>query len=173
MRTGPISQTGLSKAEFNETLNQRFADKCGPKDSNGCIPWKGQKTAKGYGIVRIGGVNSFRTTAHRVAWVLVHGDLKPGLCVLHKCDNPECVNPEHLFVGSQQDNVTDMVSKKRHSWRERTPWQKLDAGNIKTVFDLRRAGHTQQEVADRLGVSRPLISMIESGKIQHANRVTA
>lgn len=168
MRTGCISETGLSSVEFNDTLKRRFAAKCGPKDSNGCIPWMGPKTYKGYGYIRIGNGYSMRTTAHRVAWVLVNGNLKPALLVLHKCDNPSCVNPDHLFLGSQADNTADMVSKNRHMWRNKLPWQKLTDGDVETVFELRRSGYTQQYVADYLGVSRPLISLIESGKIQHA-----
>lgn len=173
MRSGCISKNGLSRSEFNETLEQRFSAKCGSQNSNGCIPWLGYKIQSGYGLLQTASTGSKKTTAHRIAWVLANGDLEAGILVLHKCDNPGCVNPDHLFLGSQQDNVTDMVSKNRHSWRERTPWQKLDMGDIKTVYDLRHAGHTQQEVADKLGVSRPLISLIESGKIQHAARLIA
>jgi hypothetical protein len=164
-----INSDGLSKAEFNDTLPQRFASKCGQADSRGCTPWLGYKNANGYGVLRTASTHSRKTCAHRIAWVLKHGDLPPKVLVLHRCDNPSCVNVDHLFLGTQQANVDDMVSKSRHSWRDGTPWQKLNATDGERVRDLRRAGCTQQEVADWLGVSRPLISMIEHGKVQHSS----
>lgn len=168
MRTGCQSVSGLSRSEFNETLSKRFSLKCGTRDARGCIPWLATKTVKGYGILQVASTGSRKTSAHRISWVLKNGDLAPGLMVLHRCDNPSCVNPDHLFLGSPQANTTDMVSKGRHSWRAGTPWQKLTAGDGERIRDLRRARCTQQDAADWLGVSRPLISMIESGKIQHS-----
>jgi hypothetical protein len=164
-----INSDGLLRSEFNETLPKRFALKCGQPDKNGCIPWLAYKTQKGYGVLRTASTHSRKTCAHRIAWVLAKGDLPPKVLVLHRCDNPSCVNVDHLFLGSPQTNVDDMVSKKRHAWRHALPWQKLNAVDGERVRDLRRARHTQQEVADWLGVSRPLISMIESGKIQHSS----
>lgn len=168
LRSGCESEVGLSRSDFNETLSTRFARKCGAPNDSGCIPWLGTKTAKGYGLLQVCGARSRKTCAHRIAWVLARGDLPPGACVLHRCDNPSCVNPDHLFLGSPKDNTEDMVRKERHPWRERTPWQKLNAVDVERIKDLRRNGCTQQQVADWLAVSRPLISMIEHGKIRHA-----
>ena len=137
-------------------------------DSNGCIPWLATKTKKGYGLLQVASLGSLKTTAHRIAWVLHNGDLPPGVLILHRCDNPSCVNPDHLFPGSPQENTDDMVGKKRHAWLNGQPWQKLNADDVRRAIDLRNAGNTQQMVADILGVSRPLISMIENGHIQHA-----
>lgn len=168
MRTGCESD-GLSRSEFNETLSKRFASKCGPVDANGCIPWLAYKTSKGYGTLQLASTHSRKTCAHRIAWVLKHGDLPPKVLVLHRCDNPSCVNVDHLFLGSAKENTADMVSKKRHMWRNPLPWQKLNSTDAERIRDLRRAGCTQQEVADWLGVSRPLISMIESGKVHYSS----
>lgn len=165
MRTGCKSDSGLSRSAFNNTLPRRFELKCGKQDANGCIPWLGYKTSKGYGVFRYGDA---KTTAHRIVWVLKRGDLPPEILVLHHCDNPSCVNVDHLFLGDPLANTADMVSKGRHAWRDGTPWQKLNATDGERMRDLRRSGCTQQEVADWLGVSRPLISLIESGKIQHS-----
>ena len=170
MRTGCKSDSGLSRAEFNRTLLRRFKLKCGAVDARGCIQWLGTKTKKGYGILQTASRGSRKTTAHRIAWVIAYGDLAPEVMVLHRCDNPSCVNVDHMFLGSQKENTADMVSKGRHPWRDGTPWQKLNAQDVERIRDLRQARFTQQEVADRLGVSRPLISMIEHGKIQHAQR---
>jgi hypothetical protein len=162
-----IKSAGLYRAETTSTISARFKQKCGRSDGNGCIPWIGQITRNGYGVMRIGGAGSLRTTAHRVAWLLERGDLSPEILVLHRCDNPSCVNIDHLFIGSQQDNVNDMVSKNRHQWREMRPWQKLNFADDERIIDIRRAGKTHLEIADYFEVSRPLISLILAGNLQH------
>jgi hypothetical protein len=163
-----IHSAGLKLAETTASLRQRFEAMCAQPSDNGCIGWLGQKTRKGYGLIRLGGKDSLRTTAHRVAWALKRGDLSPEILVLHKCDNPSCVNAEHLFIGTQKDNMADMRSKRRHPWRNGAPWQKLTSEDGERIREMRRAGQTQQQIADSLGVSRPLISMILAGKIQHS-----
>lgn len=167
MRSGCLSKSGLSRSEFNETLPQRFERKCGAPDARGCIPWLGTKTGKGYGSCGIDNAGASQL-AHRVAWVLSRGDLSPAVMVLHRCDNPSCVNVDHLFLGSPQANTDDMVSKRRHPWRNPPPWQKLNSTDVERIRDLRACGHTQREVSEWMGVSRPLISMIEHGRIKHA-----
>lgn len=167
LRTGCKSAVGLSRSEFNKTLLRRFKSKCGAADLHGCIPWLGHRTVKGYGCLTYS-KDHRKTTAHRIAWVLEQGDIAPEVLVLHKCDNPSCVNVEHMFLGSAQENMDDMVRKQRHSWLERTPWQKLNTHDVKRIRDLRQAGQTQQAVADQLGISRTLISLIEHGKVKHA-----
>jgi HNH endonuclease len=76
-----------------------------------CWKWKGYKNRQGYG--RIGIATSQCVNAHRVSWVIHNGQIPNGMFVCHKCDNPECTNPRHLFIGSRQDNTNDMMIKKR------------------------------------------------------------
>lgn len=77
-----------------------------------CWLWMGAKS-KGYGRYRIvRGANSRR--CHRVSWELAHGPIPPGMVVMHSCDNPSCVNPAHLSLGTQRDNVHDAIAKGRH-----------------------------------------------------------
>ena len=82
------------------------------KRINECVVWIGKKNADGYGILRR---SKKELTAHRYVWELEIGEVSEGLCVLHKCDNRCCVKIEHLFLGTQVDNVRDMDSKGRRA----------------------------------------------------------
>jgi hypothetical protein len=90
------------------------------------------------------------------------------MVVMHRCDNPSCINLAHLVLGTQLDNVNDMISKERHAWRDKTPWQKLSKEDARMVKRLRAKEYSQQQVANIMGVSRPLISMLLGGKLQYA-----
>lgn len=83
--------------------------------SDGCWIWKASKRSKGYGaFVYQRGEDIIQGRAHRYSWELHYGDIPPGLCVLHHCDTPACVRPEHLWLGTKAENNADMVAKGRH-----------------------------------------------------------
>ena len=87
-----------------------------------CWGWVGAPTPKGYGTLGHGGK---MLKAHRLSWELHNGSIPDGLCVLHSCDNPPCCNPRHLFLGTKEDNVADMVSKGRQAKGSRASGSKL------------------------------------------------
>ena len=163
-----IISAGLDLSEAGLTVQKRFEAKCAEPSANGCIEWLGWKTRQGYGGLRTGGPASVKTTAHRIAWALKRGAIAPEILVLHRCDNPSCVNVDHLFLGLPKANTRDMMAKGRHGWRKGTPWQKLHATDAERIRDLRGAGLTQQKIADWIGVSRPLISIVLSGNFAYA-----
>lgn len=91
-------------------LDERFWEKV-VTSPDSCWLWTGAQSPRGYGafVVSRGDVR----TASRVSWELVNGPIPDGLWVLHRCDNPPCVNPDHLFLGTHQDNMDDMAQKGR------------------------------------------------------------
>lgn len=88
-----------------------------------CWAWTGGKDSFGYGKLWRGLGKTGRALAHRVSWELFYGPIPPGLQVLHRCDNPFCVCPGHLFLGTQKDNMVDMVFKGRGRWNKKAPRQ--------------------------------------------------
>ena len=96
--------------------------------------------------------------AHRVAWVLYRGKIPRGKKVLHRCDNPPCCNPEHLFLGTQADNVADMVTKGRRARNVGT--QKLSMTDIVSIRAMAASGAKQTQLAELYGVNQPHISRV-------------
>jgi hypothetical protein len=99
-------------------IKDRFWPKVDRGGSDECWEWIGSRHPDGYGRIGAGGKHGGTIYAHRASWE-IHGNKIPnGLCVLHHCDNPPCVNPAHLFLGTQADNIKDKVAKGRN-WLKR------------------------------------------------------
>lgn len=92
------------------TLSERLARNSRPEPATGCVVWTGSLRPDGYGQLRW---DSAVRSAHRMAWQAVNGPIPAGLGVLHKCDQPSCINPAHLFLGTQADNMADKARKGR------------------------------------------------------------
>lgn len=118
----------------------------------------------------------WRTFAHRASWILHHGEPAAGMLVCHKCDTPACVNPDHLFLGTQSDNIRDCVSKGRHAAPkgERHLKAKLSDAQIPEIVRRIACGESQGEVARDLGLSQGAISaMLHCRTWRHVPRDVA
>lgn len=125
---------------------------------NGCWVWTGAKDTCGYGVVRHQGR---QRQAHRVQYERYYHQSTEGMCVLHSCDTPACVNPVHLRLGTQRENMAEKVAKGRQAAGESHGSAKLTNEVIREMRRLWTAGeHTQQQIADAYGVSRANVARI-------------
>jgi hypothetical protein len=133
-----------------------------------CWKWVGALHAPhGYGVI----LRDRRLVlAHRMSWELTYGAIPPGMQVLHKCDNKPCVRPTHLWLGTQQDNVDDMISKGRRVqgafnplFGEDVHGSKLTSTSVRVIRRERAQGRTLAELANKFGVSIATISLVARG----------
>lgn len=127
---------------------------------DGCLLWLGGKHSEGYGKVAWKGGQRY---AHHLFFELFNGPIPPGLFVLHRCDNRRCVHPDHLFLGTHQDNMADAGRKKRLAHGSSHWFSKLSEEDVMTIRGLK--GHNSaQKIADFFGVARGTIQHILAGR---------
>ena len=123
------------------------------------------KVRGGYGRFRLG---DKKFLAHRLAWQFTHGSIPEGLCVCHHCDNPGCVNPHHLFLGTRTDNMQDAVRKGRiaHQTGEAHGMSKLTENEVLEIRGLLAEGkRSGEDIGAKFGVSRQTVFKIKTGKV--------
>ena len=144
---------------FDDNTLIRFWSKV--DKSKECWEWQGLKDRKGYGQFRFKESSRY---AHRVSWMITNGPIPPGMLICHHCDNPSCVNPLHLFVGTPLDNTQDMLAKGRESHRglkgEENPHAKLTREQVNIIRESKQGG---SDLARRFGVSPSTIYLIRKG----------
>src|SRR5574342_462381 len=144
-------------------LAPRFREKYVEEPTTGCWLWTGALVC-GYGNFGGGsGKARWCWRAPRFSWTLHRGPIPDGLFVLHKCDTPACVNPDHLFLGTNADNMADKAAKGRS--RGTFPRTIPDA-IIAEVRALKAAGLTQRAIARRLGLSEATVSLVVRGLVR-------
>ncbi len=126
-----------------------------------CWNWLAYQDEDGYGYFN---VNLASRKAHRVSYVLARGSLKTSLLVCHSCDNPSCVNPSHLWAGTNQQNIDDMIRKSRSLKGTRNPNVKLTENEVRHILKLSREGIFGTKIAGIIGCGRRTVSNILTGK---------
>ena len=143
---------------MDHQLPEKDIDKSGD-----CWIWTGYTDRAGYGRTHGGRL------AHRTMWGMIHGHVPDGKCVLHRCDVRNCVNPAHLFLGTQAENVADMDAKGRRfrgpvNQGAKNHFATLNETDVRLIFLLREKGLTQKEIAKRFGISQSTVSTIINRK---------
>lgn len=132
---------------------------------NGCWKWTARKHRQGYGVYKDGhkGKSYY---AHRISWTLLVGPIPTGVKVLHKCDNTECSNPDHLFLGTQKDNMQDAERKGRmyHPKGSASHSAKLTDSDVLTILDMLECGVPGYSIAAMFNVSKIVIYRIRDNK---------
>jgi hypothetical protein len=152
--------------KFISTKEQIFAKHCVPIELEKCWEWQGYLNESGYGFTRIGGRGGKAWLAHRLSWEIHNGQIPDGLHVLHKCDNPKCVNPNHLFLGTNLDNILDRVKKGRSNpWirnapREKHPRTKILKHELDEMLSMRKQGIKVVEIAKKFNICKEHCSKI-------------
>lgn len=139
----------------------------------GCWIFMGALNEAGYGIVGLGGRGAGTDRAHRVTYRHFKGPIPDGMFVCHRCDVPSCCNPEHLFLGTNQDNVDDCVAKGRqsppprntHLIGEACPAARIKADDVLAIRARVAAGERQLDLSREYGLSTGHVSLIVNRKV--------
>lgn len=145
---------------LSQTNKPRFQKRIIQTES--CWLWNGALNGYGYGLFWIKGEGRY-ITAHRAAWLLYRGDITNNLHVLHRCDIPRCVNPDHLFLGTQQDNMFDAKIKRRHAQGEQHYRAKLTEKDVREIRRAFASGQRYYQLAKQYGVDRMTIKSVVIG----------
>ena len=148
------------------TPKQRFWKYVDKKSDYECWSWTGSCNNDGYGHLNI---KNKTTRITRFSWIIHNGKIPNGLCALHRCDNPKCVNPSHLFLGTQEDNIKDMINKKRDNKAkqkgENNGMHKLTLNEVKEIRKLyNKKQLTGKQIGKIFNVHQVTISRICNNK---------
>lgn len=170
LRHGCVKSCGCYRSDslrqrYEASRHRNFWNRVDRRGDDECWEWRGRLNEDGYGKLRF---RSDDWAAHRLSWFLCFGEIPEGMCVLHHCDNPKCVNPVHLFLGTHADNMRDMAQKGRRKHigcGEDNSSAKLTVSDVRCIHELRARGATQQAIADRFEVTQAHVSRILLGHV--------
>ena len=154
----------------NQLTASFFEDRRTVDSVTGCWVWAAYRQSGGYGQFNL---DNKPTLAHRASWSFYNKSAVPeGLCVLHTCDNPPCINPAHLFLGTARDNVADCINKNRHLkgfckghiHGRKKRLRKLTDEQVREIRATRYSQELLKDVALRYGVTPACVSTIRRGK---------
>lgn len=159
---GRLDDGARQMVSAGATLDERLRHIGWTVTANGCWEWNGSRNERGYGQVATGSGPMLTNRASHIAWI---GPIPEGLSVLHRCDNPPCINPRHLFHGTKPENNADMAAKRRSSNGENRPQSKLTDAQVKSIrLRYAQGGISQKSLGALYGVDGSTVSLIVSRK---------
>lgn len=146
-------------SDAKHAIQNNFWDNYEPIPECGCWIWTRSTCSKGYGQVWYDGK---LIRAYRLSWILSNGPIPNGMCVLHRCDTPLCINPQHLFLGTRKDNILDMCKKKRNVnlFGVQHGMAKLTEQQVRAI---RKSNESLSCLSKRYGVVKSAIAKIKKG----------
>lgn len=152
----------MRQYKFDSETKVRFWSKVERSLNGACWLWTSAKDKDGYPLFQIRPKHTVR--GHRLAYVWTYGKIPDGYLVCHRCDNPSCVNPSHLFIGRPSDNSNDMKNKWRQAHCARCHKAKLTEAEVALIISERRNGARTIDLAKKYGVDRHTITNAVSGR---------
>lgn len=143
-----------------DSLVDAFWSNVAPGKSGDCWEWRGCRDKNGYGLVQY---QKRQYRVHRVSYLLHYGEFSGDLLVCHECDNPPCVNPWHLFLGTNAENTADRDRKGRAARGEESNRAKLTEADVLEIRAMAASGSRTKEMTDRFGISYNMIGAIARG----------
>lgn len=158
----------VKRTHTERVTKEDFIEQAAKATETACIEWPYRKDRCGYGFMKFGGR---RRQIHRVVYEKCHGTQIPAeLVCRHKCDNPGCVNPLHLEVGTQKDNIHDCINRGRFPWGRTVARRKLSDLDVGDIARLFVAGMTNKVIAAFYEVSAETVRQLRNG-LQYKSRV--
>jgi Pectobacterium phage endonuclease len=161
-RAPNLVKARAARAKMLPTMEERFWARAPIGPVNQCWVWTGAKLNNGYGYLSITRKGKVRVlTAHRLSVeISMRLPIPPGMHVLHSCDNPGCVNPRHLSIGTHKENMADMANKNRHAFGMKSGRSKLTTTQVRAI---RKSSAPHKVLADKYGIKKLQVYRIQHG----------
>jgi len=162
LQLDPLPPNNYDKVKMGKPMVEMLAERSKLNPDNGCIEWMNSRGRGGYGLFELNGKMHM---AHKLSYQTHIGPVPDGLFVLHSCDNARCINPDHLHIGTHEDNMREMVERNRSVRGEKHALSKLTTESVLRIVEGIKSGMTTIELASEFNICRTTVSSIMQGTI--------